>query len=146
MIQAICFHHKITVFIFFNCVVGSGARILTDYENWLLDVEDSVQNFQMNGPYFIFPSYIDKIQAYNGAHFCSLLAPLIPTDTQCSTYDSGFFQNGLRATQFRFVDFWHILAQQFVDQNTNRSNPNVLASYKYNPQIDSSSNYRVVNL
>jgi hypothetical protein len=115
-----------------------GSRYFPEYKTWLLQVEDSVLKFEKDGPAFIFPKYVNKLKRYNSDSFCLELQPLLGSSKECPTYDSGFFKNGLRASQFRFVTFWQGLAQRFLKEEA-RGDPKVLAWYKSNQDILMSS-------
>ena len=117
----------------------SSVKYLPEYRNRLLAVEASILDFEKSGPQFIFPGYIKKLKTYNGAQFCSELQPLISSDTGCATYDNGFLQNGLRASQFRFMTFWQGIAQNFLT-DTNLNSSQVLAGYRYDSDITITSN------
>ncbi|MDR3549681.1 MAG: hypothetical protein P4M11_15655 [Candidatus Pacebacteria bacterium] len=117
---------------------GSGIEYLPEYRNRLLTIEESLLDFEKSGPHFIFPGYIDKLSRYNSDQFCAELKPHITTSVNCSAYDSGFFKNGLRSTQFRYITFWQSLAQQFLKDSA-LSNAIELGTYQYNSDINRTS-------
>jgi len=57
----------------------------------------------------------------------------------CEEYDNGFYRNGLRATQFRFITFWQSLAQRFL-KDPMRNNSRILSNYKYDMEISNTIN------
>lgn len=113
-------------------------RFLPEYRNRLLGIEESILNFEKSGPSFIFPDYIKKLSVYNSPQFCNELKAASGIDNDCGSYDSGFFKNGLRASQFRFITFWQSLAQKFLKE-TQRGSQWILAGYRYNTEITGTS-------
>ena len=113
---------------------NTNINYLPEYKNRLLGIEESILNFERTGPQFIFSDYISKLKKYNGEQFCSELKASTGIEDGCVSYDSGFFKNGLRASQFRFITFWQSLSQKFLKE-ANRQDPLTLATYRYNPDI-----------
>jgi len=114
-------------------------KYLPEYRDELLKVEESILDFEKKGPKFIFPEYVKKVALYNSNQFCNELKSIEGTGHECETYDNGFFRNGLRATQFRYIAFWQGLAQRFLKEPT--YDVTTLNSYRYNPEIE---NYSIV--
>eukprot|EP00826_Nyctotherus_ovalis_P040290 TRINITY_DN395_c0_g4_i3.p1 TRINITY_DN395_c0_g4~~TRINITY_DN395_c0_g4_i3.p1 ORF type:complete len:407 (+),score=125.75 TRINITY_DN395_c0_g4_i3:1619-2839(+) len=110
---------------------SGSVKHFPEYKDRLLEIEESVLEFEKKGPKFIFPGYVKKIGAYNSDQFCSELKEVADEESECAEYDSGFFKNGLRASQFRYVTFWQGLAQKFLKEGDAAD----LQEYRYGEEV-----------
>ena len=89
-------------------------KYLPEYVSNTLLIEEEILDFEKNGPRFIFSKYIHKIINYNSENFCDELETANESNSGCSTFDNGFFKNGLRASQFRAITNFQTLAKKFI--------------------------------
>ena len=113
-------------------------KYLPEYVSNTLLIEEEILDFEKNGPRFIFSKYIHKIINYNSENFCDELETANESNSGCSTFDNGFFKNGLRASQFRAITNFQTLAKKFI-KDEGKSDPLNLSYYRYSEEVANSS-------